>query len=106
MNRLLIQARCGPKRSSVQLIVAKLLYERENIEALNLAIGKEAVYRVRLIVEHFENRIDSGHHQQLDITAVHVDQLGGAFGFLSRRRTQDQRAESGAVDEVDALHIQ
>ena len=54
-----------------------LLDKGQYVEALDFAVGKEAVHRLGLVVENLENGVDFGHHQQFDIAPVHVHQALG-----------------------------
>src|ERR1700735_2542271 len=49
-----------------------LLHEAQNVEDFELAVGVVTADGVLLIGEGFEDRVELGHHQQVDIAPVEI----------------------------------
>ena len=83
-----------------------LLHEGEDVERLDLAVGVEAVDGVMHIGEDLEAGCQLGHHQQLDVAAVEVDQFEVAALLAQAGGQHHQRAQPRAVDVVHMLQIE
>src|ERR1700722_9017459 len=88
------------------LLFPQILHELQDVKALHFAPREEAVDRVGLVVEHFEDGIDLGHQDQLDIAPVDVDEFCHAVQTLESGGAHDQGSEASTIDVVDLVHIE
>src|SRR5258708_4405480 len=87
-------------------LVLLALDEAENVEALDFAIREKAVDGVLLVDEDFENRVQLGQQQQLDIALVGIHQLQRATRFFERGETDHHAAQARGIDVFDMPQVE
>src|SRR3954451_7759181 len=87
-------------------LLVHFLDKIEDVELFDLAVRIVAADRVLLVVEDLEDGGELRHDEELDITAVEVDELYVTAGFAEGGGAHHERAEAGAIDEIRFRELQ
>jgi hypothetical protein len=70
-----------------------VFHEFENIEEMNGAVWKEAVYGILLIRKNIEGRVQSRQHDQVNVNPAEIQELQFTAGSAELRGAIDQGAQ-------------
>src|SRR4051794_9056100 len=87
------------------LLLLLFLDKVQDIELANLAIRKEAVNGVLLVIEDLEDGCELGQYQQFDVPPCEIQEFQGATGLFQAGVADDQTTKPGTVDVIHIAEI-